>query len=73
MIPIAKPRIGDDEKRAVEEVLDSGVIAQGQRVGEFEFAFADYIGSDHAIAASSGTAALQTLFSTVVRPRSSLT
>jgi dTDP-4-amino-4,6-dideoxygalactose transaminase len=58
MIPIAKPRIGDDEKRAVEEVLDSGVIAQGQRVGEFEFAFADYIGSDHAIAASSGTAAL---------------
>jgi len=58
MIPIAKPLIGEEEKRAVMEVLDSGTIAQGKRVEEFEHEFAKYCGSKHAIATGNGTEAL---------------
>lgn len=58
MIPIAKPLIGDEEKRVVAEVLGSGVIAQGKKVEEFEKAFAAYCGTRHAVAVNSGTAAL---------------
>jgi perosamine synthetase len=58
MIPIASPDIGEDEKQAVLQVLDSGVIAQGPKVKEFEEKFAEYAGVEHAVAVSSGTAAL---------------
>ncbi len=58
MIPIAKPFIGDEEIEEVVNVLKSGFIAQGPKVAEFEGMFADYIGTSHAIATSSGTTAL---------------
>jgi perosamine synthetase len=58
MINIAKPLIGDEEKKAVLEVLDSGIIAQGPRVKGFEEAFAVMCGVKHAIATTSGTTAL---------------
>ena len=58
MIPIAKPLIGDEEKQAVLQVLESGMLAQGPVVEAFERAFADLCGVDHAIATSSGTTAL---------------
>ena len=58
MIPIAKPIIGDEEKEAVLEVLNSGIIAQGPRVREFELAFSEFTGTEFAIAVNSGTAAL---------------
>ena len=58
MIPIAKPLIGEEEKQAVLEVLESGVLAQGPRVQEFEEAFAKYCGVKYAVATSSGTTAL---------------
>jgi dTDP-4-amino-4,6-dideoxygalactose transaminase len=58
MIPIAKPLIGDEEKAAVLDVLDSGMIAQGPKVSAFEDAFAEMCGVDHAIATSNGTTAL---------------
>jgi dTDP-4-amino-4,6-dideoxygalactose transaminase len=60
MINIAKPMIGDEEKQAVLEVLDSGIIAQGPRVKAFEEAFAAMCGVQHAIATTSGTTALHT-------------
>jgi len=44
MIPIAKPLIGQEEINAVIEVLRSGAIAEGQKVKDFEIAFADYTG-----------------------------
>ncbi len=62
MIPIAKPFIGDEEIKEVEAVLKSGFIAQGPKVAEFEGKFADYIGTRHAIATSSGTTALHAAF-----------
>ena len=58
MISIAKPLIGDEEKNAVLEVLDSGMLAQGPRVKAFEEAFAEMCGVRHAVATSSGTTAL---------------
>ncbi|WP_135604363.1 DegT/DnrJ/EryC1/StrS aminotransferase family protein [Methanococcoides sp. NM1] len=58
MIPIAKPNLGHEEIDAVSEVLASGIIAEGKCVVEFESAFAEYIGTEHAIAVNSGTAAL---------------
>jgi perosamine synthetase len=58
MIHIAKPLIGEEEKQAVLEVLDSGMLAQGPRVRAFEEAFADYCGVKCAVATTSGTTAL---------------
>jgi perosamine synthetase len=58
MINLAKPQIGEEEKRAVLEVLDSGMIAQGPKVKAFEEAFAELCGVKHAIATTSGTTAL---------------
>jgi perosamine synthetase len=58
MISIARPLIGDEEKQAVLEVLDSGIIAQGPRVKAFEEAFAEMCGVKQAIATTSGTTAL---------------
>ena len=58
MIPIARPQMGEEEKERVWQALDSGSLAQGPRVREFEEAFAAYIGVEHAVATSSGTTAL---------------
>lgn len=58
MIKLAQPIIEDDEKRAVVETLESGQLVQGPRVAAFERAFAEYIGTRHAVAVNSGTAAL---------------
>jgi dTDP-4-amino-4,6-dideoxygalactose transaminase len=58
MIPIARPLIGEEEKQAVLEVLESGQLAQGAAVEQFEGAFAAYCGVRHAIATSNGTTAL---------------
>lgn len=57
-IAIAHPMIGDEEKRAVMRVLESGQLAQGPVVEEFELAFARWVGAKHAVAVSSGTTAL---------------
>jgi perosamine synthetase len=58
MIPIAKPLIGEEEKTAVMNVLNSGMLASGPRTEEFEKKFAEYVGVKHAMATTSGTTAL---------------
>jgi perosamine synthetase len=57
-IPIAKPVIGEEEMKAVEEVLYSGMLTQGEAVKRFEDAFSDYLGIKNSIACSNGTVAL---------------
>ena len=58
MIPIAKPWIGEEEKREIEKVLDSGMLAYGEWVKRFEKKFAEYVGVKHALSTTSGTQAL---------------
>jgi len=58
VIRIAQPIIGPDEEAAVLAALRSGQLAQGELVAEFEEAVASYLGVRHAVAVSSGTAAL---------------
>jgi len=60
-IPIAAPQMGDEERNAVLAVLDSGQLAQGPVVEAFEEEFARWCGVRHAVAVSSGTAALHLL------------
>jgi dTDP-4-amino-4,6-dideoxygalactose transaminase len=58
-IPITRPRLGDEEKAAVGEVLDSGFLVQGPRVAEFEHLVAEEVDAVHAVALSNCTAALR--------------
>jgi dTDP-4-amino-4,6-dideoxygalactose transaminase len=58
MIRLTVPSIDDLDIEAVREVLKSGFLVQGPRVAAFEAAMAEVVGSAHAIAVSSGTAAL---------------
>ncbi|MEM7815640.1 MAG: DegT/DnrJ/EryC1/StrS family aminotransferase [Candidatus Aenigmatarchaeota archaeon] len=59
LIPISKPIIGEEEIRAVTEVLKSGNLVQGKKVEQFERDFSKYIGTNFSVAVSSGTSALQ--------------
>jgi perosamine synthetase len=58
LIPLARPSLGGAEEQAVLEVLRSGHLSLGPRVGEFEQLFAQRVGAAHASAVSSGTAGL---------------
>jgi perosamine synthetase len=58
VIPLARPVLGPEEEAAVIEVLRSGQLSLGPRVPEFEREFAEWVGSPHACAVSSGTAGL---------------
>ena len=57
-IPVAKPDIGKPEAEAVRAVAASGWITQGSKVRELEAAFARLCGTEHAVATTTGTAAL---------------
>lgn len=59
MINVACPNLGLEEKSAVNEVIDSGMIACGNITTDFEKRFAGYIGANHGIATTSGTTALE--------------
>ncbi len=60
MIPHNKPTLGIEEDEASLRVLHSGFISQGKEVENFEKEFCKFIGlpEGHAVAVSSGTAAL---------------
>ncbi len=59
IIPLHIPTMGDAEKRAVSNVIDSGFVSSvGPEVEEFEKRIASYCGAKHAVAVSNGTSAL---------------
>lgn len=59
MIPLAAPTLGDNEGSYLQECIESGYVSTaGPFVERFERKFAEAVGSGHAVACSSGTAAL---------------
>ena len=58
LLPYGRQTIDDDDVAAVVEVLRSDWLTTGPKVGDFEEAFAAAVGAAHAVAFSSGTAAL---------------
>lgn len=57
-IPHSRPTLGEEEARAAAAVVASGHVAEGPAVAAFEQELAAHIGVPHAVATSSGTAAL---------------
>lgn len=58
MIKLSLPNIGNEELEEVKKVFDSKFLVQGNKVKEFENMIEEYLNVKHAIAVSSGTAAL---------------
>jgi perosamine synthetase len=57
-IEMSAPDLTDAERNAVLDVLRTNHLSLGPRLREFEERFAAYVGARHAVAVSSGTAAL---------------
>jgi dTDP-4-amino-4,6-dideoxygalactose transaminase len=58
MIPLTIPDVRDEDIQCAIDVLRSGMLVQGKMVQQFEELLAEYTGAKHAIAVTSGTAAL---------------
>ncbi len=67
-ISISCVGLGDEEIEAALKVLRSGRLVQGPQVQAFEEAFAAHVGTKHAIAVSSGTAALHIGYLCILEP-----
>lgn len=60
MIPIASPKLGEEEKALVLEVLNSTQLTNGPKARELEKSFARMCGATQGVATNSGTGALHT-------------
>lgn len=58
VIPYGRQEITEDDLAAVAETLKTDYLTQGPKIAEFEKKFAQYVGSEFAVAVSNGTAAL---------------
>ncbi len=63
VLPYGRQNITDDDIAAVVDVLKSDWLTTGPKIDEFEAAFAQFVGSEYAVAVSSGTAALHAAMS----------
>lgn len=61
-IPFGKPIIGDEEKKAVMDVLSGPILVHGPKAKEFESSFAKFTGSPFATSVSSCTAGLHLIY-----------
>lgn len=57
-IAVGELRIDRAQRRAINEVLDSGRISEGERVRKFEAEWARFVGTKYSVAVNSGTSAL---------------
>jgi UDP-4-amino-4-deoxy-L-arabinose-oxoglutarate aminotransferase len=60
-LPFSRPSVTQADIDAVSEVLASGWLTTGKRCEELENRFAEYVGSPHAVAVTSATAAMHLL------------
>lgn len=49
-------------KNGIDKIIDSGFFTLGNKVKEFEYKFAKFVGTKYAIAVNSGTSALEIIF-----------
>ena len=57
-LPLTDVELSEEDVAAYLSVLESGWLTMGPRTREFEGAFAERFGAEHAVALSSGTASL---------------
>ena len=58
MLSFQPPAVGEEEIEAVARTIRSGWLTTGENAAELERRFAEYVGAKHALAVSSGTAAM---------------
>jgi dTDP-4-amino-4,6-dideoxygalactose transaminase len=58
MLSFQPPAVGEEEIEAIAKTVRSGWLTTGPNAIELERRFADYVGAKHALAVSSGTAAM---------------
>ncbi len=59
LIPLAEPNLGGNAQRYLNECIETNFVSSvGPFVERFEREFAEYVGAKHAVACSSGTAAI---------------
>ena len=58
LVPMSSPEINDNDRQAVQEVLQTTSLSIGPRVAAFEEAVCAYSGAQYAAAVSSGTSGL---------------
>ncbi len=57
-IPHSRPTLGREEQQNAVQVIETGMICQGEMVERFEKKFAEKCGTAHAVCVNSGTSAL---------------
>jgi len=55
--PLASSTWDEEERQAINKVIESGQYTMGEKVSQFETAFADYIGTRFAVMVNSGSSA----------------
>jgi perosamine synthetase len=58
-VPFILPQITNDDKKSINDALESPLLTDGPKLRQFESAFAEFTGSKYAIGVSNGTSALQ--------------
>jgi perosamine synthetase len=61
-IPWSSPDISDEERRAIDRVLDSGWLGMGPKTKEFEDGICGYTGARGAVLVNNGTSALMAAY-----------
>jgi len=65
-LPLAVSPIGSEEIEAAIDTLLSGWLTMGKKVQEFEAAWADAVGTEHAVCVNSGSSALLVMLTALV-------
>ncbi len=58
IVPVGNFVLGNDEKTAIQDVINSGRISEGSKTLAFQKAFAEYVGTKYCVCLNSGTSAL---------------
>lgn len=64
-VPLSETTLGEQEALAAADVVRSGWLTQGERVGAFERAFAQLVGVPHAVAVANCTLGLELAYDAV--------